>query len=706
MNDIAMTEEQVVELIEELKQASQLYYLEGEQSPLSDEEFDAKQEFLKNISETTPEFSHLFKNGSTGAKILEGDVLLGAEMIESKTINSTIVHKTPMLSLAKAKKETELESYINKLRKFGETDFRLQAKLDGTAISVCYEKGELSYIATRGNGTVGEDITYIHTDKNVSVIGLPHTIALQETVEIRGEMFMTDEQFKKANENRNSFEERTYELSRSAVSGILKRSKKNMPYEVEMTFGAYSVWQNNELLSLESIDEQGFTTVDDITEDHALNVQLTGFKNNEQIHKAIEDFGKIKEGFDFPIDGVVIKPVHEAALHSKMGNTSHHPASQIAWKYPAEKAQTVVENIICTVGKSGRITPVALFEEVVLDGSKLTKASLHNFKLVYKKDVRIGSAVIIEKANQVIPQIVSVITHPENSARFEVPEVCPACGEKLSYEGESYPPKTLTCDNDFCSAKAFEILVSAVHKNRLDIDGLDHKTLKPLYDQGIVSTIADLYSLNKDDLSKIVVRVSEKGNPVELGVKRAEHILEHIEQSKTLPLERLIDAFGINSVGRRASKKLVDHFTTLPNIQTATIEDIAGLDGFSYITAEKIVNGLNKRKDMIQEMTEKGVVFDKEETNDKDLSVSDNNNGSILQGLSFSISGTVPSPFANRNEWVDYVEQNGGEFHSSPKSATSFMIAEKDGSSSKIKKALSLNIEFLTADEFTDRFVQ
>lgn len=703
MNDIKMTEEQVVELIEELKNASQLYYLEGEQSPLSDEEFDAKQEFLKNISENSPEFSHLFENGSTGAKILEGDVLLGADMLASKTINSTITHKTPMLSLAKAKKEVELEAYINKIRAYGETDFRLQAKLDGTAISVCYEKGELSYIATRGNGIVGEDITYIHTDPNITVIGLPGTIELQDTVEIRGEMFMTDAQFTQANQNRNAFEERVYELSRSAVSGILKRSKKNMPYEVEMTFGAYAVWQDEKLMSLSEIDDQGFTTVDELTERYVSDkVQLTGFANNEELHKAIEDFGKIKESFDFPIDGVVVKPVNEASLHAQMGNTSHHPASQIAWKYPAEKAQTVVKDIIYTVGKSGRITPVALLEEVVLDGSKITKASLHNFELVYKKDVRIGSAVIIEKANEIIPQIVSVITHPENSTRFEVPEVCPACGEKLSYEGESYPPKTLTCDNDFCSAKAFEILVSAVHRDRLDIDGLDHKILRPLYDQGVVLTVADLYSLaDYGDLSN-VVSVSETGKSTKLGVKRAEHILEHIENSKTLPLERLIAAFGITTVGRRASKKLVDHFGTLSNIQEASVDEVASIEGFSTITAEKIVEGLLKREAMIEEMRERGVVFDKEVDEDMD-DVSDADK--VFAGMSFSISGTVPQPFRNRQEMVDYIEDNGGSFHSAPKATTSYMIAEKDGASSKIKKALSLGVEFLTDAEFTDKFM-
>ena len=704
MNDVKISEEQVVELIEELKQASQLYYLEGEQSPLSDEEFDAKQEFLKQVSQS-PEFSHLFKKDSTGAKILEGDVLLGAEMIESKAINSTITHKTPMLSLAKAKKEAELESYINKLRNFGETDFRLQAKLDGTAISVCYEKGELSYIATRGNGIVGEDITYIHTDPNITIVGLPKTINLQAAVEIRGEMFMTDEQFTKANQNRNAFEERVYELSRSAVSGIIKRSKKNMPYEVEMTFGAYAVWQNEQLMSLSEINGQGFTTVDELTEHHISGkVQLTGFANDEELHKAIEDFGKIKDGFDFPIDGVVIKPVHEAVLHQKMGNTSHHPASQIAWKYPSEQAQTIVEDITYTVGKSGRITPVAILEPVILDGSKITKASLHNFELVYKKDVRIGSAVIIEKANEIIPQIVSVITHPDNSARFEVPEFCPACDEKLSYEGTDYPPKTLSCDNDFCSAKAFEILVAAVHRDRLDIDGLDHKTLKPLYDQRIVSTIADLYSLNKDDLSKIVVRVSDKGNPVELGAKRAEHILKHIEQSKTLPLERLIASFGINSVGRRASKKLVDQFGTLTRIQEASVDEIASIEGFSTITAEKIVEGLAKRETMIEKMREKGVLLDKDI--EENTTESSETGEKIFENISFSISGSVPQPFHNRQEMVDYIESNGGSFHSSPKATTTYMIAEKDGSSSKIKKALSLGVQFLSDVEFTNKFMR
>lgn len=707
--EIEISQNDVVELIDELKKASQLYYLEGEESPLSDDEFDAKQEFLQSIQTSFPE---LFEKGTDGYKILEGDVLLGAEMIVQEPDNSVITHKSPMLSLAKAKKAEELDSYLKKVRLNGADDFRLQAKLDGTAISAHYENGLLEYIVTRGNGVVGENITYLVDDKNITVIGLPKSIHHTQVLEVRGELFFYNHQFERVNKNRFENNGTVFELSRSAISGITKRAKKGVPYKAEMTFGIYSAWHDGELVALDTITDDGFFSVDHLTSSEVEKfeksfgqVKLTGFSNDEEIHKAIADFGKVSESFSIPIDGVVIKPVNEVKIHKKMGNTSHHPASQIAWKYPSEKAQTVISDIVFTVGKSGRVTPVAEFEPVTIDGSVIVRASLHNFALLREKDVRKGSLIIIEKANEIIPQVVSVISSPDNSEQIEVPNLCPSCAQTLYSDDEVYPPKTLSCVNEMCPARNFESLVFAVGRDYLDIDGLSSSTIASLHDAGLVSDLADLYSLSEKTLSDVIVGTSSKGEPIYLGQKRASKIMKHIETSKSLPLERILASFAIHTLGRRASKKLVAELKNLENILSASVDEIASIEGFGRIKAEKAAKGLEMRSELISRMKDRGVLFqssDSTDNNDKSNSSSSVN----LDGLSFAISGSVPEPFANRNAMVDYIEAHKGSFHSAPKAGTSFMIAEKDGSSSKVKKALSLGIEFITAEEFTNRFVQ
>lgn len=702
-------ETQVLSIIEELKDASRLYYLEGNDSPLTDDEFDAKQEFLSSIRN---DFPHLFSKDSDGYKILEGDVLLGAEMMVESTDNAVITHKSPMLSLAKAKKAEDLDAYLKKVRRNGATDFRLQAKLDGTAISAHYENGSLSYITTRGNGVVGENITYLSNDPNISVLGLPESIDHKQALEVRGELFFYTHQFEEVNKNRFAQSGSTFELSRSAVSGITKRAKKGMPYKAEMTFGIYSAWHDGELVSLDTITDEAFLSVDDLTASEVKgvngaegSVKLTGFVNDEEIHKAIAYFGKISESFTLPIDGVVIKPVNEVEVHKTMGNTSHHPASQIAWKYPSEKAQTKVQRIVFTVGKSGRVTPVAEFDPVTIDGSVIVRASLHNFAILREKDVREGSLIIIEKANEIIPQVVSVISSPDDSKQIEVPENCPSCDQSLYSEEGIYPPKTLNCENDLCPSRNFESLVFAAGRDYLDIDGLSSSTLTALRDAGLVSDISDLYYLDEKILSEVVVGVSSKGESIYLGQKRAVNIMKHIEASKSLPLERLLASFAIHTLGRRASKKLVAEFKNLDNILSASTDDIAAIEGFGRIKAEKASEGLQMRSSIISRMKTAGVLFGENnteaETSEKDK---DSTSAIKLEGLSFAISGTVPQPFANRNAMVDYIEANGGTFHSSPKATTSYMIAESDGNSSKVKKALSLGVEFISAEEFTQKF--
>lgn len=702
-----MEKSTVVDLIDELVKASQDYYVNGEDSSLTDSEFDAKQAILESVAEDFPE---LFEDGSPGASILEnGDVLLGASF--SATDDGVVAHSAPMLSLAKAKKKEDLFAFLAKARSLGAEDFRLQAKLDGIAVSVKYNLGHIVSMATRGNGSVGEDITYLLNDKNLKIVNIPTVIDDIREVEVRGELFFTDEQFDNVVKNRLAYDGFRFEQSRNAAAGIVKKSKKSgVPYKVTITFGVYSVSIEGNPAELDDAPTEkglhGFVTVDHLTRKEVGKAKLTGFADDEDLYDAIARFGELREGFTIPTDGVVVKPVNESEMIKIMGNTSHHPASQIAWKYPSEQVQTVIHNIVATVGKTGRITPVAEFDPVYLDGSIVARASLHNFALLYEKDVRVGSAVIVEKANEIIPQVVSVISSPKDSERFPVPEFCPSCGKVPHSDDDMWPPRTLTCTNALCPSRSFESLVFAVGRDYLDIDRMSRATLSELHQSGILTSIADLYELDEKVLAVTTTKGADSSDSGRvLGEKTAKHIMEHIEKSKSLPLDRILASFSIPTVGRRASKEIVKVFKNIDNILAASVADFEAIDKFGRSKAENLFNGIQARKNMIAKMRKSGVLFG-EVTTETSSDSGTKALSPVFEGLSFSISGAVPVEFSNRNALVDYIESHGGAFHSAPKAATSFMIGSSSDSSSKIKKALSLGVEIISPEEFSERFMK
>jgi DNA ligase (NAD+) len=705
----APTVEVVEGLIEELHKAAEAYYQKSGDSGLTDEEFDAKLDYLETL-EQSGAYEKLFEAGSKGFLLLEGDPALGTKV----AADTVIEHNSPMLSLGKAKKPEELLAFLRKARAAGAKDFRLQAKLDGLALSVRYVDGKLSIIATRGDGVHGEDTTYLVDDSNVTVKGLPLTISTMGTVEVRGELFFTEAQFKAADDARFAKTSERFSLSRNAASGLLKKAKGGVGYPVEFTFATYSALQDSKMIDLDSLDSaNGFVTVDSITVTEAGDSALTGFSTDDDVLKAVESFGKVRETFGIPTDGVVIKPTNESEMNGKMGFTSHHPVSQIAWKYPAENAQTVVIGIDVTVGKTGKLTPIARIAPVMVAGSKIENASLHNYNLVATKDVRIGSTVLIEKANDIIPQIKVVLKNLPESVAIEVPTNCPACEETLTFKDDGvWPPRTLLCPNTTCPSRDFFALKSAVGKNYFDIDGLSEVTLTYLNEVDRVKNISDLFTLTVEELADSALGYTAKGTARRLGEKRAEHIIEYIEKSKTKPLPKILAGLNIDLLGRTAAKKLEAAFGDIDGILAATEADIAAIDGFGPIGAEKIHRGLKLRTGLIAELREHGVTFGKlneasesvATDEDADLSSEAPAGGIDLTGISFAISGAVPEPFANRGAWVDFVESKGGEFHSGPKATTTYMVGDKLETSSKINKAHQLGLDFITAEEFTKNY--
>lgn len=685
----------VTALIEELFTASEIYYQKMENSPLSDEEFDAKLAYLQGIEESG-EHEELFAAGTRGFLVLEGDPSLGTKV----SADEVVKRSHAMLSLSKAQTPEQLLPFLTKTRASGAEDFILQAKIDGFALSAEYHDGKLTVLSTRGDGIEGENLTYLVHSDEVTIEGLPKTLDNHDDIEIRGEVYLSNEQFETVGATRLEIHGgEPYKLNRNALVGIVKKAKKGIGHEAELSFAAYSVLHEGVPADLNTLTPNTFKTVDQLTSEIAVNVTLTGFKDNEGVLAAVKKFGEVRPTFSIPTDGVVIKPTNESIMHSVMGYSSHHPRSQIAFKFPSPTAITEVLGIDLTVGKTGKITPVGRCLTVLLDGSSISNFSLHNFNILYQQNVRVGQTVEIFKANDIIPQVKNVIFTPDDAKLLPVPTNCPVCESTLEVGREEagvWPPQTLLCKNHDCPSRNFYALKTAVGKNYLDIDGMSDKILTFLNDTGRVTTIADLYTLTFDELKDASFGTTKEGNPVRLGENRAQNIIDHIELSKTKEMPKMVAALAIPTLGRTMTKILMTRFKNIDELLAAKHEDIAVISQLGEVRAANIVSGLKHRGTLIETLRKHGVTFEVNETPA----------GTHLNGYSFAISGTVPNPFANRNDWVDYIEQHGGEFHSSPKAATTHMVGDPEEGSSKIKKAVKLGLNFLTPEEFTTQFIK
>lgn len=774
MSTSPITCEQIEDLIQLLIKASQAYY-SGDEPVMSDTEFDSSQNLLQEVCDAG-EYPELFMEGSDGWRVLgHGDVLLGASLSnktdsDSDGDNSTsasssaprsrreVTHVPPMLSLQKMKTEDALRSFIKKTSEHGAESFKLQLKLDGLAVSVVYNsEGNIKLISTRGNGTTGEDCTYLSEPESTGLFinFMPASIDMNTLAshvpnsgesskvfefEVRGEVLFIGDQFEKASQARQEAGGEPFSNPRNAGAGLVNRAGKGLGFSAEMTFVVYSVLVDGEYVDTTTsssngglktwMSRNGFLTADELTGIHAGQIKVNNLNNLDEVMISIHSLGTVLDGLPFEADGVVIKPVNESAMLASMGSTSHHPLSQAAWKYPAQQAVSTVRSIEFTVGRTGRITPVAVFDPTPLDGTVVSKASLHNMNHLSNLDIRVGSTVIFEKANEIIPQIVSVVSRPEDSQSVPVPSSCPVCSTALNYDKSDgvWPPKTMTCTNSKCPSRTFRVVVNAVKRDNLDIDGLGPSVVEALGESGLVLSVADLYRLDEATLAALQTGTSSTGTPVLLGSVRASKIINQIEKSKSLPFSRLLSSLGIPQIGRRASRKIAEHFGTIDNLLAASTEELSQVPTLGDKRADILHEGLQANSEVISTMRKMGVMFTPDrgihvsrETSVSNVSASTTNlvddsseqeeesvltekNQSPVAGLSFSISGKVPEPFSNRNEMVDFIDGNGGEFHSSPKASTTYMIADPQGSSSKIVKAHKHGVTFISPEEFTKQF--
>ena len=582
-----------------------------------------------------------------------------------------VTHEVPMESLHDSFSEEELFDFDRKVREVvPKVSYVVEPKFDGLSVSLEYRNGIFVRGSTRGDGSVGEDVT--ENLRTIKTIPKKLTRAVP-FLEVRGEVYMSNESFLKLLERQELNEEKPFKNPRNAAAGSLRQKDSRITAQRELDIYVFNIQQiegvvlNTHKESLDYLTELGFHTPP----------FYNCYDDMDDVVKEIQRIGEQRGGFSFPVDGAVIKvnAFHDREL---IGSTSKFPKWAEAFKYPPEEKETALLDIEINVGRTGVLTPTGLFEPVLLAGTTVSRATLHNEDFIKEKDIRIGDTVVLRKAGEIIPEVVSVKAHKPDSKPYQMPEHCPSCGSKVQREpGEA----ALRCDNTQCPAQLLRHLIHFVSRDAMDMEGLGPAVLEQLVAHQLVSSPVDLYSLNKEALVDLE----------RMGEKSAENLLNAVEKSKGNDFYRFIYALGIRHIGLRAAKLLTQRFPTIDQILKATPEEIAAIDGFGQIMAESAAYyfSLPETRKLIDSFRTKGVnleSFEKEES--KDLRFS---------GKTFVLTGALPT--YTRAEAGKMIEDRGGKVSSSVSKKTSFVLAGEEAGS-KLTKAQKLGVPVISEEEF------
>ncbi|MHC4553605.1 MAG: NAD-dependent DNA ligase LigA, partial [Planctomycetota bacterium] len=606
----------------------------------------------------------------------------------------TVAHAVPMLSIDNTYNEDELRKFNERVAKGLETDdydYTVELKIDGLAISLRYESGHLARAATRGSGREGDDVT-----ANIRTIrAIPLTLegaGVPDVLEVRGEVYMPKKAFAELNALRLDADEAEFANPRNAAAGSLKLLDSRVTATRKLAFFAYSVGQFSKPLADTHFDSlQNLKTLG-----LPVNPTTQQAKTIDDVLKVCHTWEKKKDTLDYQIDGMVIK-VNRYDQHDMLGATGRAPKWCIAYKFAAEQAETTVESIDVQVGKSGTLTPVANLAPVKLAGTTVKRASLHNFDLLQKLDVRCGDTVIIEKAGEIIPQVVDVKTKERNlfdSQPFEIPTACPACNKPVEVikrkrlnqssddEEQIEYNHTYICTNPDCKERLKQRLEYFVGKGQMDIDKLGPAVIEQLVESGLVKTFADLYTIRFDQVVQLE-RMADKS---------AANIIDSIDKSKTQPLWRLVAAIGIRNVGGQSAQILADELRSLDGIMNANIETLTAIDGIGPIMAQSIHDFLHDNENIavINAMLAAGATPEapKEKASN------------ALKGMTIVATGSLKH--FTREQIKQAIKDHGGKSASSVSKKTTFVIAGQNAGS-KRTKAEELSVEVIDEAEFMKR---
>lgn len=645
------------ELRRKLNYHAQRYYVE-DNPEISDYEYDMMLRELEGIELAYPE---LATEDSPTQKV-------GGEALNKFT---PVAHQVPMESLHDSFSPEELYDFDRKVREvIPEVSYVVEPKFDGLSVSLEYRNGIFVRGSTRGDGNVGEDVT-----ENLRTIKtIPKKLTKPvPSLEVRGEVYMSNESFLKLLERQELNEEKPFKNPRNAAAGSLRQKDSRVTAERELDIYVFNI-QSIEGVELRTHKE----SLDYLTE---LGFQTPPFYHcYDKIENVVEEIQRIGEQrgeFSFPVDGAVVK-VNDFHHRELIGSTSKFPKWAEAFKYPPEEKETVLLEIEINVGRTGVLTPTGLFEPVLLAGTTVSRATLHNEDFIKEKDIRIGDTVVLRKAGEIIPEVVSVKAHKPDSEPYQMPDHCPSCGSKVQREpGEA----ALRCDNTQCPAQLLRHLIHFVSRDAMDMEGLGPAVLEQLVSHQLVHSPVDLYSLNKEALIDLE----------RMGEKSAENLLNAVEKSKENDFYRFIYALGIRHIGLRAAKLLTQRFPTIDQILSAAPEEIAAIDGFGQIMAESAAYyfSLPETKTLIDAFRTKGVNLESlEKEGAKDLR---------FAGKTFVLTGTLPT--YTRAEAGKMIEDRGGKVSSSVSKKTSFVLAGEEAGS-KLTKAQKLGVPVISEEEF------
>lgn len=655
MNETS-AKKRIDELVDVLNYHARLYYVE-DRNEISDYDYDMMQRELKQLEEQFPQF---IRKDSPTQRVGGAPV----------SIFEKVTHKVQMGSLQDVFSFEEVRSFVDTVRKeVDDPHFVVEPKIDGLSVSLEYHNGEFVIGSTRGDGFVGEDVTQnLKTVKSIPV-SISEKLPL---IEVRGETYMPRDVFLRLVKEQEENDEQPFKNPRNAAAGSLRQKDPKVAAKRDLDIFVFNVQQiegktlTSHKQSLDYIKELGFKTIPGYVR----------VSTADEVIAQIEKIGEQRFDLPYDIDGVVIK-VDDFAQREVLGSTAKVPKWAVAYKFPPEEKNSKLLDIELNVGRTGVVTPVAVFEPVFLAGTSVSRATLHNQDFINEKNIGIGDTIRVRKAGDIIPEVLgSVEKHSEGV--FSLPDKCPVCGSQLVRSEEE---AAIRCPNVDCPAQIFRSIVHFASKGAMNIDGLGPQIVRVLLDNELISSVADLYQLKISD-------ITELDNFKE---RSANNLLGAIEASKSNSLDRLVFALGIRNIGQASAKLLCDKFGDLDNIMAATAEQIAEIDGFGEIMAASVYKAFHEEHmiKLIERLKQSGL-----NTSYVKVQVDDR-----FAGKTFVLTGTLPT--LKRDEAKALIEKFGGKASGSVSKKTSYVLAGEEAGS-KLTKAQELGIEIITEEQFRE----
>lgn len=642
------------QLRNELNYHSHKYYVED--SPeIEDYEYDMLQRELAAIEKEYPELitpdSPTQRVGGSAEGMFE-----------------PVVHAVPLESLQDAFGIEEVRAFDSRIKAmFPDAEYVVEPKIDGLSVALEYENGVFVRGSTRGDGNVGEDVT-----ANLRTVNsIPLRLKKDVTIEVRGEVYMPKAVFASLVEEQEQNGEKAFKNPRNAAAGSLRQKNPKITASRSLDIFVFNIqrYEGTEITghkqSIDFLKSLGFKTIPFYNK----------FNSIDGVVSELERIGILRPTLPFDIDGAVVK-TDSFAQRAEIGSTAKFPRWALAFKYPPEEKETTVVDIEVAVGRTGVLTPTAVFEPVLLAGSTVSRATLHNQDFIDEKDIRLGDRVVIRKAGDIIPEVIKVVSHAENSVKFSLPSVCPSCSAAvIREEGEA----AVRCVNPECPAQLLRNLIHFCSRDAMDIEGMGDAVLEKLVSNGLLSRPSEIYTLKKEDFMTL------EG----FKDKSSENLVAAIENSKKNDLANLVFALGIRHVGQKAGKLLAEHFGSMEKIMNADIAQLTEIEGFGGIMAKSVADffALEQSRREIEALAAYGVNM---------LSLKEKIDNRF-EGKVFVLTGTLPT--YSRNEASEIIEKFGGKTASSVSKKTSYVLAGEEAGS-KLVKAQSLGVTIIDEEEF------